>query len=112
MNHAIRLAVGDLDAVAPVTEDGARTRTAERFSSGDGLTAGVWESEPFTWETGADGYPVDETCVVIEGTIHLRYPDGGADAYGPGDAFSIGKGTVLTWHQDDRVRKYYVIREL
>jgi uncharacterized cupin superfamily protein len=49
--------------------------------------------------------------VVIEGTIHLRYADGSADAYGPGEAFSIRKGTPLTWHQDDRVRKYYVIRD-
>lgn len=109
MQKAVRLTVGDLDGVEHVIEDGARTRTAERFSGGDGLTAGVWESEPLTWET--DGYPADETCVVIEGTIVLRYPDGSEDAYGPGEAFSIGRGTPLTWHQDDRVRKFYMSRE-
>ena len=109
MEKAVRLAVGDLDGVEQVVEAGALTRTAERFSSGDGLTSGVWESDPFTWET--DGYPVDETCVVIEGTIVLRYADGSEDAYGPGEAFSIGRGTPLTWHQEDRVRKFYVIRE-
>lgn len=49
--------------------------------------------------------------MVIEGTIMLRYPDGSEDAYGPGEAFSIGRGTPLTWHQDDRVRNFYVIRE-
>jgi uncharacterized cupin superfamily protein len=109
MNRAIQLKIGDLDTTPQVLEDGTLTRTAERFNSGDGLTSGVWESEPFTWET--DGYPVDETCVVVEGTIYLRYADGTEDAFGPGAGFSIAKGTPLTWHQDERVRKYYVIRE-
>ncbi|MBM3667298.1 MAG: DUF861 domain-containing protein [Actinobacteria bacterium] len=111
MDKAVRMALGDLDGVEQVLEAGALTRTVERFSSGDGLTAGVWESEPFTEEIVAGGYPVDETCVVIEGTIVLRYPDGSEDAFGPGEAFSIARGTPLTWHQDDRVRKFYVIRE-
>jgi uncharacterized cupin superfamily protein len=108
MKKAVRLAVEDLDDAEQVLEAGALTRTAERFSSGDGLTSGVWESDPFTWET--DGYPVDETCVAIEGTIVPRYPDGSEDAYGPaygpGDAFSIGRGTPLTWHQDDRCARF------
>jgi uncharacterized cupin superfamily protein len=110
MQKAIRLAVDDLDGVQQVLEDGALTRTAERLSSGDGLSSGVWESEPFTWTT--DGYPVDETCVVIEGAIILRYADGSEATYGPGEAFSIARGTPLTWHQDVLTRKYYVIRDV
>ncbi len=109
MSKAIRLAATDLDAVEAVLEDGALSKTVERLNYGGGLTSGVWESEAFTWET--DGYPVDETCVIIEGTIEFRYPDGSEETYGPGEAFSVKKGTPLTWHQDGLVRKYYVIRE-
>jgi uncharacterized cupin superfamily protein len=93
MSKAVRLAASDLDAVEAVLEDGAMARTAVRLDSGGGLSSGVWESEAFTWET--DGYPVDETCVIIEGVVEFRYADGSVETYGPGEAFSIKKGTPL-----------------
>ena len=102
----IRLDPGALDT-AETGEEG--DRTVVQHDAGGGLSSGVWESGPMTWET--DGYPVDETCVLIEGTVVFRYPDGTEDTYGPGDAFTIPKGTPLTWHQDGLVRKFWVIRE-
>ena len=48
---------------------------------------------------------------MLEGTIHLLMPDGTAESFGPGEALAIREGTECTWHQDDRVRKFYVIRE-
>lgn len=107
--RAVRISASDLDAVEPVLEDGAMARTAVRLDAGGGLTSGVWESEAFTWET--DGYPVDETCVIIEGVVEFRYPDGSVEAFGPGEAFAIAKGTPLVWHQDGTVRKFFVTRE-
>lgn len=109
MSKAMRLAVSDLDTVEAALEAGALAKTTIGLDAGGGLTSGVWESEAFTWET--EGYPVDETCVIIEGTVVFRYPDGSEEAYGPGEAFALKKGTPLTWHQDGLVRKYYVIRE-
>lgn len=109
MSRAVRLAPADLDAVEPVVEDGALSRTAVRLDAGGGLSSGVWEAEAFTWET--DGYPVDETCVIIDGAVELRYPDGTSESFGPGEAFAIAKGTPLVWHQAGTVRKYFVIRE-
>ncbi len=41
MEKAVRLALGDLDGVEHVLEAGALTSTAERFSGGEGLTAGA-----------------------------------------------------------------------
>ena len=107
--RAVRISASDLDAVAPVLEDGAMARTAVGLDAGGGLTSGIWESEAFTWET--DGYPVDETCVIIDGAVELRYPDGTSESFGPGEAFAIAKGTPLVWHQDGTVRKFFVIRE-
>ena len=109
MSRVVRLAASDLDAVEAVLEDGAMAKTVVRLDSGGGLTSGVWESEAFTWEN--DGYPVDETCVLIEGAVEFRYPDGTIETFGPGEAFSIAKGTPLVWHQDGTVRKFFVIRE-
>ena len=48
---------------------------------------------------------------MLEGTIHLRLPDGTTESFGPGEALAISEGTECTWHQDVRVRKFYVIRE-
>ena len=109
MSKATRLTASDLDTVEAVLEEGAMAKTVMQLDSGGGLTSGVWESEAFTWET--DGYPVDETCVIIEGIVEFRYPDGAVETYGPGEAFSVKKGTPLTWHQDGMVKKFYVIRE-
>ncbi len=109
VERAVRLAAVDLDGVGPVLEAGALTRTAVGLDAGGGLSSGVWESEAFTWET--DGYPVDETCVIIDGVVEFRYPDGSVETFGPGEAFAIKKGTPLVWHQDGTVRKFFVIRE-
>lgn len=92
-----------------VVEGPALTRTASLFEPGGGLTAGVWEAEPFT--EYIEEYPVDEVCVVLEGTIHLLLPDGTSESFGPGEALAISEGTECTWHQDERVRKFYVIRD-
>ncbi len=99
-----------LVAAQPQLEEGpARTRTLSAFEPGAGLSAGVWEAEPFVEEIAS--YPCDEVCVVLEGTIRLRLPDGVEHAFGPGESFAIAQGTACTWIQDERVRKVYVIRE-
>ena len=109
MTGVVRLDPSAVTSRPQVVEGPALTRTASLFEPGDGLTAGIWEAEPFTEHVPA--FPCDEVCVVLEGTIHLRMPDGSAHAFGPGEAFGIAEGTECTWHQDDRVRKFYVIRE-
>ena len=106
MAGVIRLEAGALDTAIPGDEGDV---LVVQHDAGGGLSSGVWEAGPMTWAT--DGYPVDETCVLIEGTVIFRYPDGSEEAFGPGDAFTIPKGTPLTWHQDGLVRKFWVIRE-
>jgi uncharacterized cupin superfamily protein len=109
MSGITRLEASAVDGLPQVPDGNALTRTANLFATGDGLSAGVWEAEPFTEHVPS--YPCDEVCVVLEGTIHLRLPDGTDHAFGPGEAVAIAAGTECTWHQDDRVRKFYVIRE-
>lgn len=92
-----------------VQEGPALTRTAEQAAFGAGLTAGTWSAQPFVEHNAS--YPFDEVCVLIEGTVTLRTPDGAAQTFGPGDAFAIAQGTEVTWEQPEAVRKVYVIRE-
>ena len=109
MDGITRLDPGRLGEFPTAIEAGAQTITAELFSTGDGLTAGVWDAEPM--DDAMAPYPVDEVCVLIEGTVELHFPDGTAEIFGPGEAFAIRKGTELRWVQRERVRKFYVIRE-
>jgi uncharacterized cupin superfamily protein len=105
----VRLDPARVASEPQLVEGPALTRTASLFEPGAGLSAGVWEAEPHTEHIAS--YPCDEVCVVLEGTIHLRLPDGTTESFGPGEALAISEGTECTWHQDVRVRKFYVIRE-
>ena len=109
MTGVVRLDPALVALEPQIAEGPALTRTSNLFAPGAGLSAGVWEAEPFTEHVPS--YPCDEVCVVLEGTIHLRMPDGTTHSFGPGEALAISAGTECTWHQDDRVRKFYVIRE-
>jgi len=53
----------------------------------------------------------DHYTLLLEGTLILRTPDGEAQTFRAGDAFSIAHGTECTWDQPEAVRKVYVIRE-
>ncbi|BEP12691.1 hypothetical protein acdb102_10020 [Acidothermaceae bacterium B102] len=85
----------------------ARTQTS--FDTGDGFSAGSWLSEPYTEQF--DAYPFDEVIVMLDGVVTIRLEDGTETSYGPGASFCIAKGTPLTWVQDVRVHKIWVIRE-
>ena len=91
MSGVVRLDHALVALEPQVAEGPALTRTSYLFAPGAGLSAGVWEAEPFTEHVPA--YPCDEVCVVLEGTIHLRMPDGTTQSYGPGEALAISAGT-------------------
>lgn len=109
MAGVTRLDPAALAAAPEVQEGPALSRTAEQATFGAGLSAGVWSAGPFVEEI--DSYPVDEICVLLEGTLILRTPDGEAQTFRAGDAFSIARGTACTWDQPEAVRKVYVVRE-
>jgi uncharacterized protein len=109
MPGVTRLDPAELDLKPDVQEGPALTRAAEQATFGTGLSAGVWSAEPHVEHIPS--YPVDEVCVLLEGTLILRTPDGGAQTFRAGEAFSIARGTECTWDQPEKIRKVYVIRE-
>ena len=78
-------------------------------SEDESLSAGVWESTAGTLEV--EYYPVDEFCYVISGSVVItNHEDNSREEIKAGEAFFIPKGTGLTWHVPEHIRKYYVIR--
>lgn len=89
--------------------DGEPTETGHNFftDATGKLTSGVWECTPCT--SKIDGYPVDEFCVILSGTVVVTDEAGHAQTFKPGDAFVIPKGLKCTWHMPETTRKYYTI---
>jgi uncharacterized cupin superfamily protein len=109
LSGIVRIEPSSVEDQPEVQEGPALTRTVTAFAPGQALEAGIWEAKAHTEHIPSQ--TCDEVCVIIEGTVHLRMPDGVEHAFGPGDAFAIEQGTELTWHQDDTVRKVFVTRE-
>ncbi|MEM6679204.1 MAG: cupin domain-containing protein [Pseudomonadota bacterium] len=72
-----------------------------------GYSAGVWDCTPFVDAKGP--YPVDEFMLLLEGTIEMRLPEGGAVTVKAGEAFVIPKGFECQWAQPEYVRKVFMI---
>ena len=67
-----------------------------------------------TWSAGAgsvhiEAYPVDEICVVIEGSITVDTSATGSQTFHRGEAFAIRQGAPIRWSQTEGTKKFYVI---
>lgn len=72
------------------------------------LEVGVWECTAYTSQFD-EGYPVDEFCIILSGTVVITDESGHSETFKAGDAFVIPKGLKCTWHMPESMRKYYVI---
>ncbi len=64
----------------------------------------IWScpAETFDWE-----YDEEETCVLIEGKVRVRYGDDNEVSFGAGDLVVFPKGLKCTWIVEEPVRKLY-----
>jgi uncharacterized cupin superfamily protein len=77
--------------------------------SADGLASTmVWECSEgkFNWY-----YDVDETVLILEGSIVLETDTMGPTRYGPGDVIFFKDGAHAKWHVEGRVRKLAFCRK-
>jgi uncharacterized cupin superfamily protein len=70
--------------------------------------AGRWSSTPGTWRVR---YTESELCVMISGRVIIKSDDGGANSFGPGDAFVIPGGFSGTWTVIEECTKIYALFE-
>lgn len=71
------------------------------------VSSGFWQCSPskFTWD-----YTWDEFVHVIEGCITISDESGATRTLGPGDLAHFPKGLKTTWHVEQQVRKFFVLR--
>jgi uncharacterized cupin superfamily protein len=81
--------------------------TQSFFEAEDGSAAsGVWECPPC--KIDIDNYPVNEMMTIISGALIMTNAEGIEETFGPGEVLFVPKGSKLTWHITERLRKYYM----
>ena len=86
----------------------SQNETTHRFylAEDGSVTAGVWECDPCRLDI--ENYPVNEQMSIISGKLILTNADGVEESFGPGEAVFVAKGSKLTWHITERLRKYFM----
>lgn len=113
MTKVMRLAPGGATAETAAIDpakllDGNPTTTTENHyeDAGGRFFCGFWSSEPGEWRVD---YSEHELCQLLEGEVVLTAEDGGAERFGPGEAFVIPAGFKGSWRSVGRVRKLYAL---
>ncbi|MEL7043001.1 MAG: cupin domain-containing protein [Pseudomonadota bacterium] len=89
------------------TTDATDETTMSFYQSDSGAVgAGVWECPPCKIEIEA--YPIEEMMVIISGMLKITNADGVEESFGPGEVVYAAKGSKMTWHITERLRKYYM----
>lgn len=85
-----------------------RDETAIPFyhSEDESVSCGVWECPPCRLDIPA--YPVNEMMTIISGALTITNADGVEESFGPGEVVFAQKGSKMTWHITERLRKYYM----
>ncbi len=77
------------------------------YDAEDGsVAAGIWECPPCKVDIAA--YPVNEMMTIISGAVTITNAQGVAESFGPGEVVFVAKGSKMTWHITQRLRKYYM----
>ncbi|MGB1739097.1 MAG: cupin domain-containing protein [Pseudomonadales bacterium] len=89
------------------TTEATDETTQSFYEAEDGsVSTGVWECPPC--KVDIDDYPVNEMMTIIFGALVLTNNEGVQETFGPGEVVFVAKGSTLTWHITDRLRKYYM----
>ena len=92
---------------ANFTTDESNETTMRFYDAEDGSVAsGVWECPPCKVEIPS--YPVNEMMTIISGAVTITNADGVEETFGPGEVVFVSKGSKMTWHITERLRKYYM----
>lgn len=70
------------------------------------VSAGIWECPPCKLDI--EHYPVDEMMTIISGSLTITRADGIEEAFGPGEVVFASKGSKMTWHITERLKKYFM----
>ena len=101
-----------ITVVDPATViDGKAVETGASYmgDAGDSLLVGIWDSTPYAEVFSGEGYPADEFCQVLEGSVTLTPTEGDAQTFAAGDSYVVNKGWCGEFRVNEQFRKYYVM---
>jgi len=73
------------------------------------MSSGVWGTTPMTTKPGP--FPRNELMYILEGAVRFTNEDGSTEEFKAGECLLVPKGAVISWHNDEYVRKFYCIFE-
>ena len=75
----------------------------------DSILCGIWESAPCKEEI--ESYAAHEMMTVISGSLTVTNDQGQAETFTAGDSLFIPKGSKITWHITETLKKFYLIAD-
>ncbi len=88
------------------TDETDETTMSFFATEGGSVASGVWECAPCKVEIPS--YPVNEMMTIISGALTITNADGVAETFRAGEVVFAAKGSKMTWHITERLRKYYM----
>ena len=89
------------------TTDETDETTIPFYRAEDGsVSAGIWECPPCKLDI--ESYPVNEMMTIIAGSLTITNADGMEETFGPGEVVFASKGSKMTWHITERLKKYFM----
>ncbi|MEM9632096.1 MAG: cupin domain-containing protein [Pseudomonadota bacterium] len=76
---------------------------------GEALAVGIWETTAYAEVFSGDGYPEDEFCHVLAGTLTMTDADGTTQTFEQGDNFVVRKGWCGEFRVTEGFKKIYVM---
>ena len=102
----IRFSPDGPPGVGMAGDDDERMHVYYRSERDDRITSGVWEASHLmsSYKT-----TYSEFIYLLDGSLTLIDGDDREETFHAGDAVLIPRGMMVTWHQPERMRKYWVI---
>ena len=88
------------------TEETDETTTPFYRAQDGSVSAGIWECPPCKLDI--ESYPVNEMMTIIAGSLTITNADGVEETFGPGEVVFASKGSKMTWHITERLKKYFM----
>ncbi|NVO57412.1 DUF861 domain-containing protein [Rhodobacteraceae bacterium B1Z28] len=76
---------------------------------GEALTVGIWETTAYAEVFSGEGYPEDEYCHVVAGTLTMTDDKGDVETFEAGENFVVRRGWCGEFRVTDGFKKIYVM---
>ncbi|MEM7069656.1 MAG: cupin domain-containing protein [Pseudomonadota bacterium] len=98
-----------VDPATVISGEAVETGASYMGDNGESLLVGIWATTPYAEVFSGEGYPADEFCQVLEGTVTLISDSGEEQTFAAGDTYIVHKGWCGEFRVNEQFKKYYVM---